>query len=459
MKLFKRATVVVVFGGIIWFVYFAWRTFPIIGGYGAKRMCSCVFVGLQQEDSVVRQELRAFPLSLGRYSVHYGDSTATGSVFGLFSRKAIFRKGLGCTLLSEVPEATARKQQFQLTTPIYNRVADSLAWPLGDKIDTSLKSDFDSAALQSVMDSAFYESGGEPLRRTRALVVVYKGQIIGERYANGFTNRTRFAGWSMGKSLLNSVIGVMVKEGRITVESGVDVPSWKQDGRNTITWKNLLNHNSGIQWEEDYGGASDVTNMLYKHADMGNSFRDNILVDEPGKRFAYTSGGTNLLSSLVREKLGDSLYHRYPYEKVFRKIGMNSMVLESDVVGNFVYSSYAFATARDWARFGLLYCNDGVFNGERILPEDWVAFSAYPAKGTKYGQYGGHFWSNAGAAGKPEDRYYRDAPPDMFWANGFESQYVYIVPSRQLVVVKLSLTQGNYLDENKFLAGVLTALR
>jgi CubicO group peptidase (beta-lactamase class C family) len=198
--------------------------------------------------------------------------------------------------------------------------------------------------------------------------------------------------------------------------------------------------------------------MLFRKRDAGIFASHAPLVKQPDTDFYYSSGTTNILSWIIRKSIGDSAYHSFPYNNLFYKTGMNSMVLEPDAGGTFVGSSFAYATARDWARFGLLYLNDGMWDSERILPEGWVEYTSTPAKSAEMGEYGAQFWLNAGAPEHPEKRMFPDVPADLFWADGYEGQNVFILPSKNLVVVKLSLSSGNYLDDNKFLADIISAL-
>jgi CubicO group peptidase (beta-lactamase class C family) len=220
----------------------------------------------------------------------------------------------------------------------------------------------------------------------------------------------------------------------------------------------LLHANSGLKWEEKYNKESNATIMLYKEKDMAKYAMKSKLKNKSGTEFYYSSGTTNILSFIIRNTLGDTAYHRFSYAELFHKIGMYSAVLEPDGSGTFVGSSYCFASPRDWARFGLLYLNDGVWNGQRILPEGWVKYTTTPATSAKIGQYGAQFWLNAGSPGNPSSRKYPDVPTDCFWADGFEGQNLWIIPSKKLVVVRLSMEKGNKLDENKFLADIIKAL-
>jgi hypothetical protein len=354
-------------------------------------------------------------------------------------------------------EEDFRKQPHHLAErPAVN--TDTIAWPMGELVRDTVFAGIDYEQLNRTLTDAFAEPGPDKLRRTRAVVVVYDGQIIAEKYAPGFDKNTKQIGWSMTKSITNALVGILVKQGKLKVDEPAPIPSWKNDNRNTITLSDLMHASSGLAWEENYGGPSGATNMLFKKKDMGLYAAESPLKLEPGKTFYYSSGTTNIISRIVRETVGDENYYRFPYKELFYKTGMYNTILEPDAGGTFVGSSYSFAPARDWARFGLLYLQDGVWNGERILPEGWVKYTTTPAIGADRGQYGAQFWLNAGGAQNPSNRFYPDVPADLYWADGFEGQNVFILPSKKLVVVKLSLSQGDYLDDNTFLAGIIKAL-
>jgi CubicO group peptidase (beta-lactamase class C family) len=290
-------------------------------------------------------------------------------------------------------------------------------------------------------------------------VIVHNGQLVTERYAEGFSSHTPLIGWSMTKSLTNAMVGRLAKQGKLDIQQPAPVTVWKNDERSKITLNDLLHASSGLTWEENYAGPSDATNMLFKRKDAGLVTVDKKPEFAPGTVFEYSSGTSNLISRIVRETIGDHDYYNTLYNEIFYKIGMYSLVIEPDAGGTFVGSSFSFANARDWARFGLLYLNDGVWNGERILPEGWVAYTVTPAPAAKRGEYGAQFWLNAGEKGNPSNRMYPDAPTDLYWADGFEGQNVFVIPSKNLVIVKLGLSQGDYLDDNKFLAGIISAVK
>ena len=440
-------------------ISYAWRAFPIISGYGAKNLCSCTMLAGRNAQEVINQELNKFPINLGGFTVSYEDSSATGTVFGMARRKAVYRKGLGCSLVAGTDEGEVRAQKPRLApAPAIDQ--DTVAWPNGNKdaCDT-LNPSVDYKALHTVLDSAFAEPGPKKTRHTRTIVVVYNGKIIAERYAPGFNRNTLQLGWSMTKSLTNAMVGNLVKQGKLKIDAPAPIAAWKNDERSRITLNDLMHQSSGLQWEENYGGPSGATNMLFKVRDMGLYAAQSPAKDEPGKVFYYSSGTSNIIARIVRETVGDDNYYRFAYDSIFHPIGMYHTIVEADAGGTYVGSSYSYANAYDWARFGLLYLNDGVWNGHRILPEGWVKYSTTPAPGAMIGQYGAQFWLNAGAPNAPRNRQYPNVPADLYWADGFEGQNVFVLPSKNLVVVKLSLSQnGEYLDDDKFLHDLIQCL-
>jgi len=457
-KIILRTLLILFLAALSYGIHYAWIAFPIISGYGAKNLCSCTMLAGRSAEDVIKNELGSGLQSMGTFTVSYEDSSATATVFGLAKRKAIYRKGLGCTLVNEITEEALRKQSWKvIAAPIVNQ--DTIPWPTGNKMPDSVNLfGYAIELLDKTINEAFEEPGNDNTRRTRAVLVIHDGNLIAEKYADGFDQNTRLTGWSMTKSLTNAMMGMLVKEGKVNLNDAAPIEAWKNDNRNTITIHNLMQASSGLKWAEVYSGPSDATTMLFKKRDAGIYASQVPLQHTPGEVFYYSSGTTNILSYIIRQTVGDADYHSFPYATIFHKIGMYSMTIEPDPGGTFVGSSFAFATARDWARFGLLYLNDGYWINERILPEGWVEYSTTPAKGAKKGEYGAQFWLNAGNPNDIVDRNFPDVPADMYYLSGFEGQDVFIVPSENLVVVKLGLTTDNWLDANSFLKDIIRAL-
>ncbi len=419
---------------------------PIMAGMAAKTVCSCVLVSDRSVESVKEKELQVFPGLASATIEITEDSTVRATV--LFSTaEAIYRKGLGCTLLAERSKEEVKKQSINLATlPTYSQ--DTLDWPMGNRMQDTVLTGVDYARIKDAIKLAFIDKDPTKPANTLAVLAVYNGQIVGEQYAEGRNANSKLMGWSMTKSITNALIGILVREGKLSVEANAPVPEWKGDERQKITLHNLLQASSGLDWSETYFNPfEDFHQMFIKSDDKGAYGASRLLKFEPGSVFQYSSGTTNILSRMIRQQIGDADYYKFPYEQLFYKIGMCNTVMEPDASGTFVGSSYSFATARDWARFGQLYLQDGVWEGERLLPEGWVKYTTNPAAAAPLGEYGAQWWLNAGAKEDTSKRKYPNLPTDTFWADGFEEQYVMVVPSKKLVVVRLGVSHHGFAME------------
>jgi len=455
MKKFFKIILMVLLETILIGLGYILITFPpVLSGMAAKTMCSCIFVMGRDQQSVIDKEFQVFP-GMSSTSIEItSDSTVTATVFWK-SSKAIFRKGLGCILLAEQSEEDIRAQRVIL--PPLPASQDTIAWPLGEVLD-SVPGNIKQDLIEQTLDEAFEESDPERPLNTHAVVVVYDGRIIGERYAEGLDKNSRIMGWSMTKSITNALVGILVKEGKLDVNKSAPVAEWREDDRNKITLNHLLQASSGLEWSESYfAPAGSFHEMFIKSDDKGGYAATKALVHEPGTFFQYSSGTTNIISKIIRQTVGADEYYKFPSEKLFYKIGMNHMIMEPDASGTYVGSSYGYATARDWARFGLLYLNDGVWNGETILPTGWVKYTVTPAPAAGLGRYGAQWWLNAGDPNNSQLRKYPDLPADAYWADGFEEQYVMVIPSKKLVVVRLGVSHHGA-DIVKLVNGVIAAL-
>ena len=281
--------------------------------------------------------------------------------------------------------------------------------------------------------------------------MIYKDKIIAEKYADGFDKNSRILGWSMTKSLTGTFFGILQKQGKININDKAPIAEWQNDERKSITINNLLQMNSGLEWEEDYGKISDVTKMLFIEKDMTKSQINKPLVGKPNETWNYSSGTTNLLSGILRKQFKTHQeYLDFWYSSLFDKIGMHSALTEVDMAGNFVGSSYGWATTRDWAKFGLLYLHKGNWNGEQIFDESWAKYVATPTN-TSHENYGAQFWLNAG--GK-----FPNTPKNMYYASGFQGQMVAIFPSHDLVIVRMGLKENPEFDFDGLLSGVVSSL-
>jgi len=442
------------------FLFYCWTYFPIITGWSAKATCSAVFVSGRNPADVKNEDLVSFPFNLASIQVDIRDSSVTASILGMARRKAIYRKGLGATLLSGITGEQLRRQHIVLAAPPLVS-QDNLPWPQGDRLVDTLVTGIDTAKLQTAVDAAFYDTVHKQEWGTRAFIVIFKGQIVAERYAPGFTAQMPLLGWSMTKSIMNALIGIMVRQKGLDIQAPIPIAEWQHDDRRKITWTHLMQMTSGQRFWWFPFGPSDVTNMLFREKDMAAFAKQLPLKHTPGTVYHYSDGNANILSRLVRDRLGDQEYYRFPYDQLFYKIGMQHALLEPDASGSFVGCSYSYATARDWARFGLLYLHDGMWNGERLLPEGWVQWTASPSGVHNYenfgGEYGALWWVNAtGRIDSPGWRNLPNVPADCFSCQGYDGQFVFVIPSRDLVVVRLSL-ERYYQDPNLMLYGLLKA--
>lgn len=456
MKKFFRIVLFTLLGLVLAMVLYILITFPpVMAGMAAKTVCSCVFVTGRDLQSIREKELQVFP-GLSKAGITVSDSSVSATVLWKTS-KAIYRKGLGCTLLAERSEEEVRSQQI-IRRRASSANQDSIEWPLGDIIRDTADTSINSDLIQTALNGAFEEIDPEHPLNTHAVVIVYDNKIVGERYASGFNRNSKFMGWSMTKSITNALVGVLVNDGRLEVQQRAPVAEWQNDERRKITLNNLLQASSGLSWTESYfSPTADFHQMFIKRDDKAGYAVSRDLVHEPGTYFQYSSGSSNIISRIIRQTVGDTAYYRFPYEKIFYPIGMNHAIIEPDASGTFVASSYSFASARDWARFGLLYLNDGVCNGKRILPEGWVKYSMTPALSAGMGRYGAHWWLNAGDPANTKNRKYPELPEDAYWADGFEEQYVMVIPSKKLVIVRLGVSHNGF-DISKLVLNVIAAL-
>lgn len=425
---------------------------PTATGYVAKLACSGHFVAGQSAERLRDEDFSR----MGYVSFSFDEETrrARASVVGLAAREAVYREGIGCALV--VDADAAEVQAGGIAVP--RAAASEAPWPKGDGIDTRPDpAGLDRAALEAAIDTVFDEPDPDSMRWTRAVAVVWNGRLVAERYADWTSADAPHLGWSMTKSVTNAIVGSLVLRGALDVEAPAPVPAWANDGRAGITLDALMRMSSGLEFEERYGPLADATHMLFEVDDAAAIPRAKPLAHPVDTHFSYSSGTSNVLMWIVRQQF-DSVdaYHRHPYEALFEPLGMRTAVIETDASGTFVGSSFMYASARDWAKFGQLYLQDGVWEGTRRLPEGWAAYSGTPSRTATHGEYGAQFWTNGGNESSRPDP---DVPADAFKASGYQGQLVYIVPSRNAVIVRLGMTHDRAAwDANAFTAAVLAAL-
>lgn len=424
-------------------------------GFAAKNICSGHFLSGLSGQQVIDEALvpASATLAKTRFTIDEDKQLVDAGIYGVFKRRAVFSEGTGCTLL----QAGKKTLPPRVKTPVSKPDNNDLAWPHGP---ADVESD---KRLQSVIDGAFAEPGGEFKRNTKAVVVIHKGKLVAERYAPGIDADTPLIGWSMTKSVTNMLVGLLVKDGRLALNQSAPVPAWQKkagDPRAEITIDQLLRMSSGLDFEEEYALFSDVTRMLSVEGDAAGFAASKPLLVEPDTLWYYSSGTSNILSGIIRRTVGGDLrqYYDFAQQRLFGPLGIYTANIETDYNGTFIGSSYMYASARDWARLGQFCLQKGRWRGRQLLPENWLSYSTSPTPTNPRNNYGAHFWLNADPADGQQKRTWPSLPADTYSMNGFQGQRVVIVPSQELVVVRLGFSGGRKRGIEQLVSGVIDVL-
>lgn len=441
-------------------------------GVASKLLCSAVFISNRDVDEALENSVwmpefvtkdvakQVTDIQVDRQKKMVKMSWADGR-----SRTAIYTGSQGCII---VPEDT-RKLSF---TPIEVKStlpsADSTKWPMGDQLSSptctrskeAAKSGWQEASVSYKRTCEMLEQAGEiafgdPAIKSTSMVIVHRGQVLYERYAAGITKDTPLESWSMGKSMLAVLIGRLVQLGHFDYLDAAPISTWRQakDGKEKIRIADLLQMSSGLEFS---GGRFDPTTysnedypdhlLIYTGAVNAAAFaRSRVPEHPPGKVGRYRNSDPLMLVQIMRETLGDDEdYFRFPQKEVFDRIGARNFVIESDAYGTLMISGFDYGTARDWARLGSLLLNRGHWLGEQLIPADYVDFITTPAPGWakrfhhQGGSYGGQTWLNIGATQKK----FGSLPNDAYYFSGSGASKVVVVPSLELVVVRMGHTAG-----------------
>lgn len=412
---------------------------PIITGYAAKNLASAVFVSGRNQADVEALDLHFSFIKFDRNKVDYENKTVT-SRFLWAKSTAAYREGYGVTLLrgKGKDKASFLEAEYPLPKDAYEDYLQPGDSTLSARLEPIAK---------ALVDERSYN--GHPF----AFVVLHGGKVVAERYDNGITPETQLLSWSMGKSFTNALVGIMAKDGLVDIHAPMDIPEWQGDGRRAITLSDLMQMQSGLQWNENYGNRSDVNLMLHRETDMGRFALSKPLDHEPGTFWYYSSGSTNIVMRYLRGKFAsDEAFLSYMRESLFAPLAIANPHFEPDMSGTPVGSSYLYVTARDYARFGQLFLDDGCIGEQRILPEGWVDYTVTPASASE-GGYGAFFWLN-------RNHVCPDVPEDMFSCQGHDGQEIYIIPSKDLVVVILGYSPkpDRVIDFNGVLRDIIANL-
>lgn len=408
----------------------------VVTGISAKNLCSCMYVsGLTQEEAE-QTDLGFSLLWLASNEVDEKNKVVFSNVLGMHPKKAIYTEGRGCAL-----EYDSKTEAYN---PQSNITYGPEIWP------RELVSG--SPEIQAVLQKAFDKSGETKLN-TRGVVIIHKGEIVGEAYADGIDMDTPLLGWSMAKSVTGILAGILAKDGFWNLDEPMKISEWQNDERKNITLNNLMQMSSGLEWEENYGSRTTATEMLYASPDLGAYAQSLPLQFEPGTKWVYSSGTSNIIARKMADAFPDmKSYQQFPYDRLLGPIGANSFVLETDASGHFMGSSYGYASARDWAKLGLLMLQEGNWNGEQIIDSTWVNYCHTEAPASD-GAYGGQFWLN-------QNDKYPNYDENTYFMNGFHSQQVSIHPDHDLVVVRLGVTyERGAFDFDGWMKEIYTVLK
>jgi CubicO group peptidase (beta-lactamase class C family) len=408
----------------------AWLTFiPPEGllsatAYAAKMVCSNVFIAKRDVDAVIGTDVQfALHRSVKRMKIDIDAANQRVEVayLGLFARRyAQYEEGRGCTLVSkdEIPDRAA-------APPLPPATPDAL-WPAGERVQLS-----DDKRLLAALNDPILQGPG-----MRAIVVVHDGRIVGETYGEGFNASTPLQGWSMTKTVNAALVGMAIKDGKLSLDQKNLFPQWAGDARAEISVADLLAMTSGLEWNEDQGASPDPDRMENLAQDAAAFARDRALVAPPGTKFNYSGGSSVLLARLWQDAIGAEA-RAYPQERLFKPLGMTSAVLEADPSGTFLGEGFLYANAHDWARFGEFLRLGGEWNGEQLLPMGFVDYMRSPAPASDEGHgpvYGrGQVWLARGEG--------FNLPADTFMLQGHLRQVITIIPSRKLVILRMGLTR------------------
>jgi CubicO group peptidase (beta-lactamase class C family) len=407
----------------------------IASGATSQNICSKTFVSGIAADEVYAQDMQPEP-GMGlidwalRYHVDSNAKSVRTSLFGsLFQTVSIYRDGYGCAL--------AHEGSSKLRLPPPNATdAPALLPPIAGA-EIVVPGD---AGLRRALDNAFAEPASGPRRWTQAVVVVHAGRVIAERYAPGYGVDTPLLSHSIAKSVMNALVGILAREGKLSASSIAPIAHWQSDGDagDAVSVDQLLRMSSGLPLDEGIGPGPSQR-MWFVEPDTAKFALAQPLTAAPGSRWAYSNLGYAVLSRMVGDAIGGGPAEiaAFAQRELFAPLGMRHAVMEFDGAGTVSGSNAMFATAREWAQFGLLYLNDGVVGGRRMFPEGWASYSAKPTLDTAYGA---GFWLNNPTSktipvwdvpwGMP------GAPADAYFARGYLGQYVVIIPSEKLVIVR-----------------------
>jgi CubicO group peptidase (beta-lactamase class C family) len=417
----------------------------IATGYISHVVCSYVFVSGLDPGRVSEEDIASNPVFNGfNWALRHEVDRAKGEVrawtVGGLENRAVYRDGLGCLNLNGTqPPDPPTRADVEADGPIPALLPDIA----GSEIVVP-----PPAGLKAAVDGAFAEPDGKPVRRTHAVVVVHDGRVVAERYADGFGIDTPVHGWSATKSVNNALLGILVRQGKLKMEEPAPVAAWQTSGdpRRAITLDHLLRMESGLALGDSLTASLSTAwdtsaRMVFNEPDMAGFAERAALTAAPGTTWAYANGNPAILARIVRDRVGGHAVDvlRFARRELFGPLGIRGATLELDATGTPIAGAFLFATPREWARFGMLFLEDGVVGGTRILPEGWVRYSTTPTPNAFVG-YGAGWWINQGDSQGARFRREHGMPADAFMALGIYGQTVVVVPAERLVIARFGTT-------------------
>ena len=417
-------------------------------GLTAHDLCSATFVSGLDPDLYFAEALARRPgyrllAKHMQYEVNR-EKNRVDARFGQILRRAVFVPGRGCLLTLDGTEPSAPLRPEPASLPVLPEIAPPEVVQAKDP------------TVRAGLDQLFTDTDPKHPRQVKAVVVVHDGKVIAERYAEGFGVSTPINGWSVSKSVINALRGVMVRDGRLSMDAPAQIPLWRLPGdpRGQITLDQLERMDSGLSVDEDNSGFDVSSQILFTERDTVKAAVNRPLKRQPGSAFVYGSPNTLILARILENANGHTPegFLRFARRELFEPLGMDHVTVEFDGVGTPLGSSYILAPARSWARFGWLYANDGMAGKVRILPQGWIDYSRRATHGSNYAA---GFWTNSGDAPEAAGRIRGGFPKDGFYASGALGQRLYILPRQHLVIARFGYSP----DEDQGIVADLAFMR
>jgi CubicO group peptidase (beta-lactamase class C family) len=403
----------------------------------AHVLCDETFVAGQDPNTIFREYLAKMP-AMDRlaptisYEIDRSRREVRARLAGGFESRAAWVPGRGCTMIHKATTPTAVD-----LGPDAAFAPDPLAAPPSPVRPADPR-------IEAALERAMAEPARGPVLDVKAIVIVHDGRIIGERYAPGYGPQTPMLSWSVAKSPISALVGVLVRQGKLRLDGPAPVAAWRNpaDPRHSVTLDELLRQTSGQPYGSSNSGFDRSTRMQFLESDTAAYAEETSFPFKPGARWSYTDANYAILSGVIRQTVGGRATDvaRFAHRELFGPLGMTTMTMEFDEAGNPMGATYMLASARDWARFALPYLNDGVLNGRRILPVGWVGYSARSTPQSGVG-YGAGFWTNRGDDANALRRKAAGAPGDSFFANGNYDQTILISPAEHLIIARFGFSQ------------------